>query len=132
MDPISTAILAGLAAGVAGGVTDAGKKLIVDAYEALKAALQQKFGVNSELVETVGKLEKKPDRPDYKQTLEYAVKDSGAAEDADLVAKAQALLEQLKQQPGGEQKIQMIAQGSYIAQASHGGTASVNINQSKD
>ena len=44
MDPISAAIVAGLAAGVAGGATEVGKKVIGDAYNALKAALQRKFG----------------------------------------------------------------------------------------
>ncbi len=31
MDPVSTAIIAGLAAGIGGGATEVGKKLIVDA-----------------------------------------------------------------------------------------------------
>lgn len=51
MDPVSAAILAGLATGVTRGASDAGKKLIVDAYEALKAVLNRKFGADSDVVE---------------------------------------------------------------------------------
>lgn len=44
MDPISTVILAALVSGVAAGVTDVGKKTIVDAYEGLKAVIRTRFG----------------------------------------------------------------------------------------
>ena len=43
MEPITTAILAALAAGAAGGATETGKEIIVDTYAALKALLKKKF-----------------------------------------------------------------------------------------
>jgi hypothetical protein len=132
MDPITTAIIAGVTAGVVGGTTEVGKKVIVDAYEALKAVLRQKCGLDSDLVEAVEKLEKKPDSAGRKETLKEEVEAAKADQDPDIVKAAQALLDQLKAQPGGEQHVQQIASGSYIAQASHGGTASVNVNQPKE
>ena len=61
MDPISGAIVTALAAGVASGVGEAGKKLIMDVYTELKTAMRQKFGKDSKVVESVEKLERKPD-----------------------------------------------------------------------
>ena len=44
MDPVTTAIVVALAAGATSGVTEAGRKAIADAYEALKTLLKKKFG----------------------------------------------------------------------------------------
>jgi hypothetical protein len=102
MDPISAAIVTALAAGVAGGVGEAGKKLMVDAYDALKAALRQKCGVDSEVVEAVEKLEKKPDSAGRQGTLQEEVEAAKAADDTELKQLAQALLKALKDTPEGQ------------------------------
>jgi hypothetical protein len=52
---------------------------------------------------------------------------SKADQDPELRQAAQALLEQIKKQPGGEQHIQQ-AIGSFIAQADRSSTATVNVN----
>ena len=129
MDPVSAAIIAGLAAGVAKGVTDVGQKLMVDAYAALKGALQHKFGPDSDLVEAVEHLEKKPEAEARRKGVEEEVKAAQADQEPEVLAAAEALLDKLKAQPEGAERVQMIARGSYIAQASHGGTATVNVNQ---
>ncbi len=131
MDPISAAIITALATGVASGIGVAGKNLITDAYTALKAALQQKYGLDSDLVDAVEKLEKKPESTGRKETLKEEIEAAGATQDPDILTAAQSLLDQLKAQPGGEQTIQT-ATGSYIAQAASGGTATVNVNQPDD
>jgi hypothetical protein len=69
MDPITTAIIAALALGVAGGVQEVGKEVVVDAYQALKTTLRQKLGAESEVVDAVEKLEKKPDSEGRRATL---------------------------------------------------------------
>lgn len=127
MDPITTAILAALAAGAA----DIGKKVIPDAYEGLKALIRRKFGSESELAQAVDKLEKNPNSAGRKETLREEVQTVKADQDPEILAAAQALLEQIKSQPGGEQHIQM-AIGSYIAQADRGSTASVNVNKPEE
>ncbi len=128
MDPITTAIVAALAAGAASGVTEVGKKAIVDAYGGLKAVLKRKFGDDSKIVKAVTELEDEHDFKPNQDALAGRVEQSKANQDAEIVAAAQALLEQLKAAPGGEQHI-MTATGSYIAQADRGGTATVSVNR---
>ena len=117
MDPITAAIVAALAAGVAAGATEVGKKVIVDAYDALKAALKKKFGADSDLAEAVEKLEKKPDSAGRQETLKEEVEAAQAANDPQLQQLAQALIEALKSTPEGEKavsKYQIDARGAQI------------------
>lgn len=117
MDPITAAIVAALAAGVAAGATEVGKKVIVDAYDALKAALKKKFGADSDLAEAVEKLEKKPDSTGRQETLKEEVEAAKAANDPQLQQLAQALIEALKSTPEGQKavsKFQVDARGAQI------------------
>ncbi len=126
MEPITTTLLSALVAGAAAGVTEAGKKLVVDGYEALKAALKARFGADSELAGAVAGLEKHPDSDGRKQSLHEEIVTAKAQEDPELVELARALLDQIESQPGGAQHIQK-AVGSYIAQADRGSTATVTV-----
>jgi HetE-like protein len=129
MEPITfTAIVAALSAGVAAGVGKVGESALVDAYQGLKAALKRKFGDQSEVVEAVDMLEKRPDSEGRRVTLKEEVERAKVDEDPDLKQAAQELLDRLKAQPGGEQHIQS-AIGSYIAQADRGSTATVNVDR---
>src|ERR1700730_14177013 len=128
MDPVTTAIVAALAAGAISAVSEAGKKAIVDAYEALKALLQKKFGHESELVKSVESFETKPDSPARKSLLQEEVITAKADQDPEILQLAQALLDEISTQPDGVKNIQQ-AVGSYIAQADRGSTASVKVNQ---
>jgi hypothetical protein len=94
MDPITLAITAALA--------NLSQNVIKDAYVAFKAALQDKFGVKSELVEAVDKLEEKPESKARQAMLEEEVASSKADQDPDLLQVAKALIEQLKELPGGK------------------------------
>ena len=105
MDPVSTAIIAGLAAGVAKGVTDVGQKLMVDAYAALKGALQHKFGLDSDLVEAVEHLEKKPEAEGRQTDVADEIKAAQADQDPDVLAAAEALLDALQKSPAGQQAL---------------------------
>ena len=131
MDPITTAIVAALAAGVTGGATKATQQAIVAAYAALKSLLKRKFGDQSELVKSVEGLEAKPDSTARKDLLKEEVVAAKADQDSDVLKAAQDLLDKISTQPGGEQHIQQ-ATGSYIAQADRHSTASVNVNQPKE
>ncbi len=66
MDPITTAIVAAL-------VSDLSKTAIKNSYNALKNALKKKFGSESDLIEAVNGLEKKPDSKGRKATLQEEV-----------------------------------------------------------
>ena len=100
MDPIMLAITAALG--------NLGVTAINDAYQALKVALQKKYGVESDLVEAVNKLEKKPDSDGRREMLQEEIKATDASNDDGILKFAQALLEVVKSQPGGESRIQQI------------------------
>ena len=131
MEPVTTAIVAALAAGVIKGVGKVGENVLGDAYAGLKATLKRKFGGDSEVVKAVDNLEAKPDSTGRKEMLKEEVEAAGADQDPDVRRAAQQLLEQLKAQPGGEQHIQN-AIGSFIAQADRGGTATVNVDRPRE
>ncbi len=99
MDPITTAIISGLA-----GV---GKDAIKDSYNALKGALKKKFGETSDLAEAVDKLEKKPDSEGHKITLQEEVEAANAHEDAEMLQLAQALLDKIKEQSPAQKNTTM-------------------------
>lgn len=127
MDPITAAIVAAIATGATAGITEIGKKAITGAYDALKTALEKKFGPQSDLVEAVDKLEQKPDSTGRKQTLQEEIAAAKADHDPEILAAAQALLDQIKAQPGGERHIQQVIGSSYVAQADRGATATVRV-----
>jgi hypothetical protein len=93
MDPISLAISAALA--------NLSQEVIKDAYNALKAALQSKFGVDSEIVEAVDKLEEKPDSKARQAVLQEEVSSAKADQDPELLKMAKTLGAQLKEISGG-------------------------------
>ena len=128
MDPITAAIIAALTAGALSGLTDTSRKLIADAYTGLKSLLLKKFGGQSPVVQSVTNLEARPESPNRQGVVQEEVQAAKADQDPDLLQAAQSLLEEIKAQPGGEQHIQN-AIGSYIAQADHGSTATVNVNR---
>lgn len=67
MDPITTALVPGLAVPIA-------KDMISDGYEVLKTTLKKKFGKDSDVVDAVEKLEETTDQDDLQKTLEAEVK----------------------------------------------------------
>lgn len=121
MDPITAALVTALAMGVAGGLTETGKQLIPDAYKALKAALQQKFGIGSDLLKAVDNLEKKPDSEGRATTLQEEVKAAGADKDPELLKLAESLQATLQQSGAGQQAT--LSGSGAIAQGGSTGAA---------
>jgi Arc/MetJ-type ribon-helix-helix transcriptional regulator len=132
MEPITfTAIVAALSAGVATGAGKVVEKALVDAYKGLKATLKGKFGDDSEVVDAVDKLEQKPGSEARKALLQEELEAAGADEDDEIRQAAEKVRGLIKAQAGGEQHIQH-AVGSYLAQADHGSTATVNVDRSRE
>lgn len=94
MDPITTAIVTAIA-------TNLGQGVVKDAYEALKSAIKQKFGCDSEVVSAVDGLEKKPDSEGRKATLAEEVKNAKVSEDAEILQLAQELLKKINPEQTG-------------------------------
>lgn len=128
MDPITTAIIAAITAGIAAGSTDVTKKAIVDAYNGLKEMIIKKFGKSSDLTDAIKRFESKPESESRKGVVKEEVEAAQAGKDNEILEAANKLLENLKEWPDGNKHIQ-VAQGSYIAQADRGGTATVSVNK---
>ena len=118
MDPLTTVILTALVAGVTAGVTDVGKKAIVDAYEGLKGVIKTKFGAQSELITAITSLEGKPDSAGRKATLQEEVVATHADQDAEIIAAVQALEEKLAAH--GDERVQKMLRSARGKQTMRG------------
>jgi hypothetical protein len=130
MDPITTVIVAALAAGAAAGVTDVAKQAIVDAYDGLKRIIQTRFGGQSDLSNAITSLESKPDSAGRKDTLQEEVAATQADQDEEVLAAVQALEEKLLAQ--GDVRIQKMlrSEGGEQTMRGRGGQATQNMSDS--
>jgi hypothetical protein len=117
MDVITTAIIAALAA--------LSKDAIKDSYNVLKSALKNKFGSNSDVVDAVEGLEKKPDSKGRQATLQEEIENAKANDDELLVQLAQDLLKKLKDEPGGQEIINQ-TQTNIVSGNTVGGNLNVS------
>lgn len=134
MEPVTftIAIFAALGWGVVAGVGQAvGGEPVKDAYRTLKAVLTNRFGNDSAIVNTVDMLEKRPDSEALKEVLKEEAEIAGVDQDPEVQQAVQQLIDQLSAQPDGEHHIQN-AVGSYIAQADHGSTATVDVDVTRE
>ena len=92
MDPVTTAIVAALAAGLAKGVTKVGESVVADAYNALKNALQRKYGGDKKLAKAIRAVEEKPQSASNLQALEARLARYQVERDAELMRLAERLL----------------------------------------
>jgi len=127
MDPISAAIIAAVAAGLAKGAGDIAQKVLVDGYQGLKNLLARRFGDRSDVVQAVEGLEARPDSAARRDLVVEEVQRSGASNDDELLTAAQDLLARIQEDPVRSSSVQQ-AIGSYIAQADRQSHAEVNVN----
>jgi len=128
MDPVTlivTALTAGAAAGSQSVVTDA----IKDAYAGLKALLKHKFAGKASAEVALAEYETDPET--WQAPLKKVLIQEHLDQDTEILQAAQALLNQLQAQPSGKHYIQSIV-GNYNAQVQGSGSASVNINHTKE
>lgn len=125
MDPVTLAVIAAIAAGLAKGAGDVAESALVDAYRGLKQLLVRKFGRGSDVVKAIDGAEARPESEARKSVLHEEVEASGAGSDPEIIAAAERLLQHLGGQTGGVNVQQ--AKGSYIAQAAADGHAQVNV-----
>lgn len=130
MDPISLAIVAAVAAGLAKGAGDVGQSVIVDGYRQLKSLLARRFGGHSQVVQAVDAVESRPESAARRGVLTEEIANSGADRDPEIVDLAQDLLDRIQRDAAPGSSVQM-AFGSYIAQADRHGHAEVNVNTPK-
>ena len=113
MEPIiTTAIISGIAS--------IGKVVIKGGYTALKNHLIEKLGAESDLIDAVERYEKKPDSEARKAAIQEEVELSCVENHPDMVKLAQDLIEQIKQQPGGQDIINQ-SQTNTVSNVNVGG-----------
>ena len=91
MDPITAAIIAALASGIA----EVGKESVLDAYNALKYLLSRKFGSQSQVIKAAEDLERNPSSQARTAVLQEEVAKVKADQDPDLRRAAYSLYQQV-------------------------------------
>jgi hypothetical protein len=131
MDPITTAIVTALSAGVLDSLTEASKAAVSTAYTQLKTHLTNTFGKTSAVVQAVEQVEAKPDSPGRQATLQEEVVQIQAYQDVESLRLAEVLQQVLQASASTSSTGTHIQQahGSYIAQADRGSSASVQVGQ---
>ena len=117
MDPITTAIVAAVIAGVTEATATVAQTAIVDAYNVLKSTLKSKFGSDSKVSEAVQEVEEEPDFEPNQSALAGRIAQTKADQDPDLQKLAQDLLDALQNTPEGRaavSKYQVDARGAQI------------------
>jgi len=122
-------IVGALAAGAAEAAKPTAALAIKEAYNGLKTVIVRKFGDTEAAIKV---LEKKPESPNSKGSVEEAVKDSKADKDAEIIALAKTLAEAVKQHRGTgrqinteggayvEGKVTISGDGNFIGRDHHG------------
>ena len=113
MDPI-TLIVTALAAGAALGVTDAASSAVKDAYAGLKALVTKRLGGRPDAGLVLARHEKAPGT--WQAPLMAELAEAGAADDADLVVAAQALMHLIDDAGARAGKYTVDARGARGAQ----------------
>lgn len=122
MDPV-TLIAAALAAGSLAGAQGAASNAVTDAYASLKKLIARRFAGNTAATAALEKHERKPDA--WKAALEDELRESGAAEDGELIEHAQALMALVDEQGACQGKYVVSIVGSSGTQV---GDANVQAN----
>jgi hypothetical protein len=104
LDPITIAIV--------GALAKLSENVIADAYQALKAAIADKCGIDSDVAKAVEEIEKKPDSSGRKETLREEIVNTKIDSDPELIKLANALIEKLRELPGGQSVINQTVTGN--------------------
>jgi hypothetical protein len=87
------------------GANDPGESSIADAYDGLKALIEQKFGHGSDAVRAIDKLEAMPDSNGWKHVLAGELTVLNFGSDSELISAAQSLFKLIDARPQGEKSI---------------------------
>ena len=122
MDPV-TLILAALAAGISSGAGDTAKEVVKDGYAGLKALLKKKFAGHPRAEQALEEHEADPDTNE--KPLAKQLKETGADQDAEIRAAAEALLQDADQ-AGVKTKYQVTVSGGKVGIIGDHGTVTMN------
>ncbi|MCC5607198.1 hypothetical protein LC612_10455 [Nostoc sp. CHAB 5834] len=123
MDPISL-IIAALGAGAIAAAKDTAGTAVKDAYQGLKTLIKKKF--ESEPKAQMVLEEHETDPETYNAPLKKKLAEAGADKDQEIIKLAENLLNQVKEQPGGQQIISQNISNVKYAATSGSGNASIS------
>ncbi len=113
MDPITTAIVAAVSA----GVTDVGKKAFTDVYQSLKDLIKSKFGEDNKVSKAIADLEDNRKSKGQQMVLAENMALEKADQDSELIKLSKQLFQALKETESGRRavaKYQIDARDSQI------------------
>jgi hypothetical protein len=125
-DIVTNAIVAALSAGAITASADTAKSPVAEAYQELKSLIRNKFGEDSEAAAALDQLEAKPDSEAREKLLTEELRTVKAVSDSELTSAVESLLKLIQPPPDGKRSNQF-AEGTGIAQADRGGTATVRM-----
>ncbi len=97
------------------------KDAIKDCYGCLKTGLKKKFGPESDLVDAIDKLEKKPDSEGRKATVQEEVEIAKVNDDPEIKSLVQDLLNKIQEESGGQQIVNQTQTNTVSGIGSIGG-----------
>ena len=100
---------------IAAALGNLGSAAVLGAYQAVKALVQRKFGADHKVAKAIEELEQEPNSPGRKMLLQEAATKAGADKDEEIIKAAQALLDAVKEQPGGGVKISVTGDGNIFS-----------------
>jgi hypothetical protein len=128
MDLVTTALIAAISAG-AGSAGDALISNVVnDAYQKLKKTILRFYGTDNPVSVAVTGLESNPESNARKLLVEEEISSAGASTTPEITSAATALIAALDQRRAASSQH---ASGSFIAQASSGGKATISVKNGK-
>ncbi|MDN4612324.1 hypothetical protein [Arthrobacter burdickii] len=122
MDPV-TLIVAALVAGATSGVTDTVSQAVKDGYAGLKNVLAVKFAGNPKSEQALADYEADPDT--YEKPLAKQLKETGADQDTEVLAAAEAVLK-AAEQAGVKTKYHITVTGGKVGIIGDHGTVTFN------
>ena len=95
MDPI-TIIMTAIVAGAAAASKEVGAQAVKEAYTGLKTLITRKFSSEADVERAITSVEKRPESKNRQGVLKEELEAAQAAQDADILERASALLDLLK------------------------------------
>jgi hypothetical protein len=119
MEPVTSAVLAALAAGAAAAAKDTASVAIKDAYTGLKALVQRRFAGKPEAEVALKAFESDPET--WEKPLSKSLAETGADKDEEIIQRADQVLKlvQPQQTARGKYNVQ-IGEGKGVQIGDHG------------
>ena len=111
MDPVTTAIMAAIAGGVASGGSKSVEKPVTDACEGLNDILKRKLGSDSDVLVALQRVAAQPEREGHRVTLCEEIQEAPVDEGLEILRTAELLRDMIQEQPDRRKLVQQLVRG---------------------